>query len=519
MKTLWQDIHYGVRMLLKKPGFTAVAVITLTLGIGANTAIFSVVNAVLLRGLPYERPEQLAVIWETHPEGKRLGFDLIPASAANFVDWRNQSDSFEQVAAFDSRNMNLTGRDEPEQLGGVRVSANLLSLLRVEPVLGRGFLPEEEQPGRNRVVLLSHGFWQRRFGANGEVLGQTLALNGESYTIVGVMPADFRFPQDANLPPYFSFAAQTDVLMPLALTAETIQNRGSHNLAVIGRLKPSAGLRQAQAEMDGIVRRIAEQNAKYKDWGVKLVSLHEQVVSGSRLALLVLLGAVALVLAVACANVANLLLARAATRQKEIAIRTALGASRLRIIRQLLTESVLLSVVAGLLGVLLAVWGTELLVALSPGNIPRLGEIGIDARVLGFTLLISLLTGVIFGLVPALGASKPNLNETLKEGDRGSTGSRHRVRGLLVVSEIALALVLLVGAGLLIKSFWRLQQVTPGFNPESVLTMDIALPDARYPEDQQRAIFYQQLTERIEQLPGVQAVGTINTLPLSGRGG
>jgi predicted permease len=519
VRTLLQDLRYGSRMLWKSPGFTLVTVLALALGIGANTAIFSVVNTVLLRPLPFERPEQLVLLWETHPFGKQLGYDYLPGSTANFTDWRSRTDLFEGMAALDSRNVVLTGRDEPQRLTGVRASANLFSLLRVKPMSGRVLVPEDERAGANRVVVISHGLWQRRFGSDPSVLGTALTLDGDSYTVVGIMPASVTFPQEMGLPAFFDFSAKTDLWMPYALTDRETQNRGSHHIAVVARLKDGATIGQAQAQMDNLARQLEEQHPDdNKDWRVAVVSLHEQVVGKSRLVILILLGAVGCVLLIACANVANLLLARATARQKEIAIRTALGATRWRVVRQLLTESVLLALVGGALGIWLAMWGVDLLVALSPGNLPRPAEIGIDRSVLAYTFFISLVTGVLFGLIPALQSSRPDFNEALKEGGRGASDSprRRRARGLLVVSEVALALVLLISAGLLLKSFISLQNVQPGFTPANVLTVEIGLPEQKYGDDKRIADFYRQVIARVESLPGAEAVGAVSHLPLSG---
>jgi putative ABC transport system permease protein len=512
-------LRYGLRMLRKSPGFTLVTVLVLALGIGANTAIFSVVNTVLLRPLPFERPEQLVLLWETHPFGKQLGYDHLPGSTANFSDWRRQTDLFEGMAALDSWNVALTGGVEPQRLTGVKASANLFSLLRVQPLAGRVFLPEDERTGASRVVVISHGLWQRRFGSDPSILGTPLTLDGDSYTIVGIMPAGVSFPQDMGLPAFFDFSAKTDLWTPYALTDEETQNRGSHHIAVVGRLKEGATIAQAQAQLDNLARQLEAQHPEdNKDWRVAVISLHEQVVGQSRPAILILLAAVGFVLLIACANVANLLLARATARQKEIAIRHALGATRGRVVRQLLTESVLLSLSGGLLGVWLAMWGIDLLVALSPGHLPRPAEIGIDNRVLGYTFLVSLLTGIVFGLIPALQSSRPDFNEALKEGGRGASGSPRRVRArsLLVVSEVALALVLLISAGLLLKSFVSLQNVQPGFVPDNLLTVEIGLPEQKYADDMRIADFYRQLIARVQRLPGAEAVGAVSHLPLTG---
>jgi len=508
MGTLLQDLRYGVRMLFKNKGFTAVAIIALALGIGANTAIFSVVNAVLLRPLPFKDASRLVWVWETQPT-----LDKAPFTPADFQDYQAQNQSFEQVAAVFSQNLTLTGSDQPERLKAAIVSANFFSLVGVEALRGRTFLPEEGQPGAKRVAVLSYGLWQRRFGSDPNLVGRELTLNGVSFNVVGVMPPDFNYPNAIELwvnpkqvVPELSVGATDDV--------RTIRN--SHWLAMIARLKPGVTIAQAQADMDGVAHRIGQQyNSNH---GVKIVSLHERIVGDVRPALLVLLGAVGLVLLISCANVANLLLARAASRHKEIAVRTALGASRLRLVRQLLTESLLLATLGGGVGVLLAFWGVDLLVSALPATTPRLKEIGVDAQALGFTFALTLFTGFIFGLVPALRASQVNLNESLKEGGRTSTEGFHgnRVRGLLVVCEVALSLIVLIGASLLVKSFVRLQDVELGFNPANLLTMQVSLPSAKYGKPAQQTAIFQQIIERLEALPGVQAVGVSNDLPIEG---
>ncbi len=518
MEILLQDFRYGMRMLLRKPGFTAVAIIALALGIGASTSIFSVINTVLLKPLPYEDPQQIVMVWQTSQQAaKVLGTARLPATYADFYDWRDQNSLFESLAALDSWLVNLTGQDEPQKLNGVRATPDLFSLLRTKPLIGRTFLPEEERPGSDRVVMLSYGLWQQRFGADPTVIGRSITLNDASFTIVGVLPDDFRFTEGSNLPRVFKFAARADIWTPLVQTEARVKNRGNHNLAVVGRLKPGVTTEQAQAEMQTIARRIAEgYGGKPDESGTEVVSLREQIAGDIRPALFVLMGAVIFVLLIACANVAGLLLVRASARYKELAVRTALGASRARLIRQLLTESVILAFIGGGTGVLLALWGTDLLVSLSPETISHIAPEGIDFRVLAFALTASLATGIVFGLVPALASSKPNLNEMLKEGGRGTTDSRSRTRNALVVAEIALALVLLVGAGLLIKSFAQLMRVDPGFNPEGVALMDVSLPYARYGEDSKRAEFFRQAVDRIKSLPDVESVGINYSLPLSG---
>ncbi len=504
-------------MLIKSPGFTFVAVLVLALGIGANSAIFSVVNAVLLRPLPYDHPERLALVWETNDK-IQIGFDLLPASAGSFTDWRNQSQSFEDLSLIDGENFNITGSGAPEQISGARVSASFFKLLGVTPAAGRVFTEDEDREGANRAVVISHSLWQSRWAGDPEILGKTLALDGRSYTIIGVMPKGFNYPKATDLPSYFQLPPRSELWTPMALPSQQLTNRGNHNFGVIGRLKPEATIKQAQAEMTAITENIAQQYPQLSGWGAKVVSLEEQSVGDIRLILLVLLGAVAFVLLIACANVANLLLARASSRQKEIAIRSALGASRLQIIRQLLTESMLLAVAGGGVGILMAVWGIDALLALSPGNLPRLDEVKVDGAAIVFTFAVSLVTGLIFGLAPAAQVSKTNLSEFLKEGARGSTGGAraNRVRSLLVVSEIALSLVLLIGAGLMIRSFARLTNVNPGFNPKNVFTMQVFLPRTKYSEARDQAAFFKQVISRVEAIPGVETAGAISHLPLSG---
>ncbi len=500
MQTLWQDLRYGARMLLKNPAFTAVAVIALALGIGANTAIFSVVNGVLLRPLPYPQPEQLAMVWL---DNRRQNIRDDITSYPNFLDWRDKNHTFQGMSGVRNLTVNLTGVGEPEELRGASVAANFFQLIGVNPAQGRGFTAEEEQLGKDKVVILSNGLWRRRFGGDAGILNKTISLNGEQYTVIGFMPPGFQFPSKAEL------------WTPLAPNERLRAARGAFWLPVVGRLKPGVTRAQAQADMDVIGKQLEQDypniNAGY---GVNVVPLHEQLVGNIRRTLWVLLGAVGFVLLIACANVANLLLARAAARQREVAVRSALGAGRWRIIRQLLTESVLLSVVGGALGVLLAWWGLEMLLKLSPANLPRLDNIHLDARVLGFTLGLSLLTGLLFGLAPALHTSQLELGETLKEGGRSGSGSRRtqRVRNAFIVAEIALTLALLIGAGLLMRSFWHLQQVSPGFRTDHLLTLQLSLPRTKYPEGAQAVAFYQQLQERLAALPGVESASAVSKI-------
>src|SRR6266404_2246691 len=502
METLLQDLRYTVRVLLKKPAFTAIVVLALAIGIGANTAIFSVVNAILLRPLPYKNFDRISMVWMDNP---KLGVAEDWHSYPNYVDYKLQNQVYEDMAAFNNRSFNLTGVGDPIRILGAWNTASLFSVLGVEPLMGRVFTEEEEEPGKDLVVVLSNGLWRSRFGSNPNAIGQAISMNGANRIVIGVMPPGFSFPDK-----------RTEVWVPLALSPQRKQARSVISYKAVGRLKPGVSMAQARADMGAIAKRLDEQYSQ-SDYGVNLVFLRDQETRTVKPALMVLLGAVAFVLLIACANVANLLLAQAAIREREIAIRLALGARRWRIVRQLLTESAVLGLVGGAAGLLMAVWGLNVLVALSPGDIPRFDQAGIDGRVLAFTLTVSLLTGLIFGLVPSLQASKPDLNNTLKEGGRGATGGAGglRVRNLLVVSEIALSLVLLVGAGLLIRSFMRLQQFDLGFNPNNLATMRIQLPGTKYREPAQVDAFYKQLLERIESVPGVKSVGAISDLFLT----
>jgi putative ABC transport system permease protein len=502
-----QDLRYGLRMLVKNPGFTAVAVIALALGIGANSAIFSVVNTVLLRPLPYKDSARLVMVWE---DAAKHGYPRDTPAPANYIDWRDQNTVFESMAAIADQSFNLTGAGDPERIEGRRVSASLFPMLGVEPQIGRVFMAEEDQRGANRIVVMSDRLWRRRFGADVNIIGKPLTLNGQAVTVVGVMPPEFQFP-----------TRDDELWVPIAFSSTEAAKRQSHFLEVIARLKPGVTLQQAQTEMHTIATRLQQQYPEANtDLGAVVVPLHEQVVGDIKPALLLLLGAVGLVLLIACANVANLLLARAAVRQKEIALRVALGASRSRLIRQFLTESILLGILGGILGLVLSVVGIKLLTAFIPPNIPQVKAITIDAKVLGFTLLVSLLTGVIFGLAPAIQSSVFNPNEALKEGGRDSTsGSRgNRIRGLLIIGEVAVSLVLLIGAGLLINSFLRLRNVDPGFRTDKLLTMKIVLPDIKYRERAQRSAFYSDLTRRIEAVPGVKSAAVTTNLPLYKQG-
>ena len=498
MQSLLQDLRFGVRMLMKRPGFTVIALLTLALGIGLNTALFSVVNAVLLRALPYPQAERLVVLWQG---GQRGELGQMPVSPPELMDYRAEQRVFERLAAHTMADVNLSGSGEPERLRAAVISADWFAVLGAPPLSGRIFLPEEHQPGQNNAVVLSYGLWQRRFGADAQVLGRSVTLNGRARTVAGVMPAGFRFP------------AEADLWLPLAFTPEQISpaQRSRHYLTAIARCKAGVMLAQAQEDVRAIAGRFPG------GMNARLVSLREELVGQVKAPLYVLLAAVVFVLLIACANVGGLLLARAAARQGELAIRQALGASRSRLLRQLLTESLLLALAGGALGVLLAAWSKGLLAPLVAEALPGADEIRLDGYVLAFALGLSLLTGLLFGLAPAWQASRPNLNETLKLGAPGASGfSRQRARSLLVVSEVALAMLLLAGAGLFLRSFYRLSQVNPGFEPAQVLTADLALPFARYDTNAKRAAFYQELVPRLAALPGVQSVGIVSDLPLSG---
>lgn len=503
MENVWKDIRFGLRTLVRNPATSLLAMLTLALGIGANSAIFSVVNRVLLDPLPYPQPDELIVLVESAP---KLGFPRFSTSPPNFDDFRRQNRSFEHLSAYRRERLNLTGREQPEVILGAAVSPDFFRMLKVDPAPGRGFRDEEGRPGQARAAVLSHGLWQRLFGGDPGIVGRPITLNGESYTVVGVAPRGFELPR------------RTEIWVPLALDLAN-EARGAHFLGVIGRLKSGVGLEKAETEMIGIAARLEKQYPETNsEWTVDLIPLREMVVEDIRPILMILLVAVAFVLLIACANVANLLLARVASRERELAVRAALGASRGRLVRQMLVETALLFVAGGLLGLLLAHWGVKALIALDPENIPRAQEIGVDGRVLAFTFLVSLATGLLFGLVPALSATGRRLYEALKEGGRAMAGGVHGrlVRNLLVGFEVAVALVLLVCAGLLIQSFARLSGVDPGFKPEGVLTARVSIPELKYPDEERQALFYEQLLERLSAIPGVEQAAAIYPLPLSG---
>ena len=503
---MFQDLRFGLRMLLKSPGFTLAAILSLTIGIGATSAIFSVVNGVVLRPLPYKQPEQLVRLWHNKPEIKMT---RMPVSGGNVNIWREQAQSFESVAAFSQTASVITGEAEPEQVQGARISYNLLPMLGYQPLIGRGFLPEENKPGSEKVIILSHKLWQQRFGGDEAILGSSITLDHiNQYTVIGVMP------------PLVTFPDQSEFWIP-----ETTTATGRHDmrgLSVLARLKPEVTPQMAKSEIALINQQLQQEiPGDYKEWEAELQPMHEFVVGKVRTALLILFGAVGFVLLIACANVANLLLARATARQKEMALRAALGASRWRLMRQLLTESTMLASFGGAGGVLLAYWAVKGLIALNPPDVPRLAQVNLDGRVLAFTFFTTLLVGMVFGLAPALHSSKPDLNTALKEGAASTGGGRRwlrhlRLRDVMVITQTALAVVLLVGAGLLIKSFVKLRQVELGFTPTNVITLRLLPPFNRFAKDHRMADYYGQLLESLNAVPGVEAAATVTTAPTAG---
>ena len=507
METLFNDLRYAIRGLRKRPGFTLIAILTLALGIGANTAIFSVVNAVLLKPLPFKDPERLAVIWE---EASFAGFPRNTPAPANYFDWKKQNQTFEDMAATASTSFNLTGDGEPERVAAYQVSSNFFPLLGVHPIKGRLFTTQEEGSGANKVALISYELWQSRYGGESSVINRDIQLNGEKFTVLGVMPQGFQF-----------LEREVRLWVPLSFTQEEAANRNGHYLSVVGSLRPGVSMAQAQSDMSLVAARIGKDfpNETFNgQLGAVVLPLHEQLVGESRRSLLVLLVAVALVLLIACANMAGLLLARAVSRKREIALRAALGASKLRVIRQLLTESVLLSSVGGVLGVMLALWSFAFLQKLIPEQMALGTSLNLDVRVLLFALLISVLTGILFGLVPALQSARVDLNDALKQSSSRTTGSA-KLRSSMIVFEVALSMVLLVGAGLLIQTLFRLFNQYSSLKPENVLTMRTILPRTKYEDPAKRAAFYDGVLERVGHLPGVVSAGYSTSVPLSWKGG
>ncbi len=505
MQKLGQDLRYALRTFIKAPGFTLIAILALALGIGANTAIFSFVNALLLNPLPFPELDRVVAIWDESPPAPHN-----EVAFANYVDWGAQQSSFEHLGLYRWWDANVTGIDPPERVQGFLVSANFLDVVGVRPALGRGFLTEEDQPGKDGVALLSYGLWQRRFAGDAGVVGQTISLNGVARTVIGVMPQDYNFPRGVEL------------MAPLTQTPARVSNRRSHEFLAVARLKPGVSIQQAQADLDGITGRLQQQFPQTNtDLGARVYPLLDDTVRMYRAVLLLLMASVGFVLLIACANVANLMLVRASARFKEVAIRSALGASRWRLARQLLTESVTLAVAGGACGILFGFWGIDLMKSFIPASdmkfVPGWNRIGIDLPVLAFTVGLSVLTGLLFGLAPAIQSSKANLGEALKEGAQRSAGlARQRLRGVLVVAEVALSLVLLIGAGLTVKSFWLLLQSNPGFKLENILTMGVALSGQKYREPAPCVAFYQDLLQQVKTLPGVESVAAVNHLPLGG---
>jgi len=502
MNTFLKDLRYGIRTLIQKPGFTIVAIIALALAIGSSSAMFSVVNAVILKPLNFDDSQDVVIIWESAP---KLNFDIFTASPPNFHDWRVQAKSFDHMAAYQRTQFTLTGMDAAERVPGAFVSSDYFPLVKTPAMIGRTLLPEEAAAGKDKVVVLSYGFWNRRLGADPEVAGRKLMLNGEPYNIVGVMPERFMYP------------ANTELWAPLIVNPT--QGRGAHFLVALGRLKSGVSMETAAAEMKTIASDLEKQHPNSNDgWTTKVFNLHDDIIKDLRQSLYILLGAVGFVLLIACANVANLLLARGADRSREMAVRTAMGASRFRIIRQLLTESVLLSLAGGILGIVLAYLALSTFVAMAPQNLPRIQEATMDRTVLAFAVLISLLTGIGFGVFPAFQISRTNLNDSLKEATRGTSGGteRHRIRNLLVVAEVALTIVVLIGAGLMLQSLSKLMGVNPGFDSHNVLTAQFNLPRVRYPNNAAQTAFMDRMLERLSTLPGVSKLGTVSSLPLGG---
>jgi len=515
---MWNEIKVALRGLAKTPGFTAIAIMTIALAIGANTAVLSLLNALLIRPLPYRSPDQLALLWEQFPA---QGLERIPVSAPEYLDYEKQTTAFEKMAAFDYSAYNLTTGDVPERVAGAVVSPSLFPLLGVSPIKGRVFAADEVGEGHDEVVVISARLWQRRFNSDPTLIGNKISLNGRAFTVIGIMPEQFDFPLPLFNVQGSQFAGRADIWKPVAFTKQELEARYSRNYGIIARLRSDVNFARAQAEIDTITANFKRAHpGNYPTttaFGAKIYSLQEQVVGGMT-PLWILFGAVSLVLLIACANLATMLLARASAREREIAIRIALGATVKRMLRQLLTESVLLSLLGSVGGVLLAIWGLDIVRILGAQTVPRLREVNVDLRVLFMTLIVSVTTGILFGLVPALASSKPELTEVLKEGGRSSTTGvrRNRLRNCLIVVETALALVLLVGAGLLMKSFARLQSVPPGFNSHNVLTAELSLPVLKYPRGKPVSNFYAEAERRIKNIPGVQHAAFTVVLPLSG---
>ncbi|MGB6875323.1 MAG: ABC transporter permease [Candidatus Acidiferrales bacterium] len=519
IETFFQDVRYALRMLRKSPGFTAVAVLTLALGIGASTAVFSLVDVVLLKPLPFPHAERIVFPWRLPPHGLNLGFDKIPWGRFDFLFLSQESKTFEYLGAFQSDSFNLTGSGDPVRLDGLRASAGFFSTLGVSPSLGRAFTQEEDYPGREHEVILSYALWRERFGADPGILGRTLELNGAPYTVIGVMPRGFAFPRANEMPSVFDFTSQCQLWVPLALNHSPLIPNEPFGLAVVGRLRPGVTVAQAQAEMNLLGKSLEAQYLNRKGWFTSDVTpLTHQVAGDTRQPLLLILGAVGVVLLIACFNVASLLLTRSLARKRELTLRAALGAGRLRLICQVLTESIVLAGAGALAGILLAQCAIYFVKILGPSSIPRLGEMGLDIRVFVFALGVSLITGILFGLAPALGATQGNLVESLKEGGHRSSSSAaaQKARQSLVVSQIALALVLVIAAGLLTRTFYRLLTVDPGFRPVHVLTFKLSLSALKYSDPAHMVSFYRNALRQLQAMPGVQSAGITDIVPMGG---
>jgi putative ABC transport system permease protein len=517
MDNFLQDIRYGIRAQLANPVTSVMAIITLALGIGAISAIFSIVNGVLLRPLNFKNADRLVMLWQSNPS-INIGYNYFPVSPGNFVDWRNGANSFDAIAAMRQVKFNLSGRGLPKRIEGVAVSYNFFNVLGVEPEVGYGFSPEQDNAGADRVVILGNSFWKSEFGGSRDIVGKQLIFNNVSYVIVGAMPEVIDFPTGSDMPAFMGFPRRVDFWIPLALTNQEISNRGNISLGVIARLKEGVRLNEAQAEMARIAEKLAQIYPQNRGFGVTMLTLREQILGDISFPLLVLMGAVVLVLLIACINVANLMLTRATSRTREIATRIALGAGPCRIIRQLLTESTILALLGGCLGLLVNLFCMDLILNLGSNSLPRVREIKTDASVFIFILAISVLTGILFGLAPALQAKKLDMTEALREGSRGATvGYRQgRMRALLVLVQVAMSLVLLAGAGLLLRSFARVIQIDPGFNPKELVTLEIPLPPEKYPDASQKSLFFRELLNRVATLPGINSVGLASSVPLTG---
>jgi putative ABC transport system permease protein len=519
LESLWVDLRFGFRMLCKNPGFSVIAVLTLSLAIGASTAVFSVVNAVLLKPPPYPHSERIVFPWRTVPPGFNLGYDQIPWGRFEFLFFSHELNTFQAMGAFLADSFNLTGSGEPARIDGLRASAGFFPSLGVSPSLGRTFTPEEDQLGHNQEVVLSHKLWRERFAADPDVLGRVLELNGEPYTVIGVMPEGFAFPRAAEMPGGFTFAKEVELWVPLALVPGPVLPAESSELAVVGRMRPGVTREQSQAEMDLLGKRLERQFPNSSGWfNARLTPMSRQVAGDTGRPLLLLLGAVGVVLLIACSNVASLFLARSLKRRREFTLRAALGAAQGRLVRQLLTESVLLASVGGLVGLLFANAGIYFVKVFGPANIPRLHEVSLDLRVLAFTLTVTLLTGVFFGLAPAIGAVRASLMEALKEGGQrsGEGPSGSKIRSAFLVTQVALALVLVVATGLLTQTLFRLLKVDPGFRAEHVLTFELSLPASKYPDVDRIVALYHGALQRLRALPGVESAGIVEIVPMSG---